>query len=171
MSKADYVLMEKNEIGLRILAVFRILLGWIMLWPFFDKLLGLGFSTPAGQGVIDGGSPSSFVIYVTDGLLKDFYTSIAGNGIVDVIMMLGLLVLGITLITGIAAKLTTIGMTAFLLIMWSLVLPPTDNPVIDHRIILAVGLIATYFLGGFERYSLHGWWKETWLVKRFPIFE
>jgi len=121
--------------------------------------------------MIDGVSPSSYVIYVTDGIFKDFYTSLAGNQIIDIIMMLGLLVLGVTLILGIASKLTTIGMTAFLLIMYSLHIPPTDNPIIDHRIILIVGLISTYFLGGYEKLSLYDKWKELSIVKRFPILE
>ena len=163
--------MEKQEKGLYCLAVFRILIGWIMLWPFLDKLFGLGFATPSGGGMIDGVSPSSYVIYVTDGIFKDFYTSLAGNQIIDIIMMLGLLVLGVTLILGIASKLTTIGMTAFLLIMYSLHIPPTDNPIIDHRIILIVGLISTYFLGGYEKLSLYDKWKELSIVKRFPILE
>ena len=161
--------MENTEKGQYCLAVFRILVGWTMLWAFFDKMFGLGFETPAGSGMIDGASPSSFVIYVADGIFKDFYDSLAGNQIIDIILMLGLLVLGITLILGIASKLSTIGITAFLLIMYSLQIPPKDNPIIDHRIIMAAGMIATYFLGGFDKLSLNSRWKETWLVKRFPI--
>ncbi len=163
--------MEKQEKGLYCLAAFRILVGWIMLWPFLDKLFGLGFATPSGGGMIDGVSPSSYVIYVTDGIFKDFYTSLAGNQIVDIIMMFGLLVLGVTLILGIASKLTTIGMTAFLLIMYSLHIPPTDNPIIDHRVIFIIGLIAVYFLGGYEKLSVYDKWKELSIVKRFPILE
>lgn len=163
--------MENKEKGEYCLAVFRIMVGWIMLWPFFDKLFGLGFQTPNGSGVIDGVSPSSFVTFVTGGILKDFYDSLAGNQFIDIIFMLGLLVLGITLILGIASKLTTIAITAFMLIMYSLYLPPKDNPFIDYHIILIAGLIATYYLGGYERLSLHSKWKELGIVKRFPILE
>lgn len=163
--------MERQDLGIRLLAVFRILTGCLVLWGFFDKVFGLGFETPAGSGWIDGVSPSSFVIYVTDGIFKDFYTSLAGNWFVDIIFMLGLLVLGITLLTGIASKLTTIAMSAFLLVMWSLCVPPVDNPILDYHLILIVGLLAAYCLGGFEWYSLHSRWKETWLVKRFPILD
>ena len=38
--------MDDKTKGLYILAAFRVLTGWIMLWPFFDKMLGLGFQTP-----------------------------------------------------------------------------------------------------------------------------
>lgn len=162
--------MENQEKGLNLLAVFRILIGWLFLWGFLDKMFGLGFETPAGSGMIDGGSPSSFVVYVTSGIFKDLYTALAGNWLIDIVFMLGLLVLGITLITGIASKLTTLATSAFLLAMWTLCVPPTDNPLIDYHLILIAGIVAAYYLGGFRQFSLYDRWQETWLVKRFPIF-
>ena len=161
----------KQDLGEKFLAVFRILVGWIFLWAFFDKLLGLGFKTPAGYGWIDGGSPSSFVMYVTNGLFADFYKSLAGNAAVDVIFMVALLVLGVTLILGITSKLTTVGSIAFLIVMYSICVPPEDNPIIDYRIILCFGLVAVYCLGGFEKLSFYSRWKELSLVKRFTILE
>ncbi len=163
--------MDREEKGEYCLAVFRIMVGWIMLWPFFDKLFGLGFQTPPGSGFIDGVSPSSFVVYVTDGIFKDFYTSLAGNQIIDIIFMLGLLALGISLMLGIASKLSTIGIIAFLFIMYTLRIPPEDNPIIDYHLILIAGMVATYFLGGYERLSLNSKWRELWIVKKFPILE
>jgi thiosulfate dehydrogenase [quinone] large subunit len=162
---------ERNEKGLLALAVFRILVGWLFIWAFFDKLLGLGFATPAGSGIVNGGSPSYFVTFVTDGIFKDFYLSLAGNTVVDIIFMAALLILGVTLILGITSKLATIGSAIFLVVMWSLHAPPSDNPIIDFRLILAVGLVAAYYLGGYERLSLYNKWKEWSLVKRFPILE
>ena len=164
------VFRDKEETGRYVLAVLRILLGWIMLWPFFDKMFGLGFATPAGQGFVQGGSPSYFVTWITEGVFKDLYMSIAGNIVIDVILLLALLALGITLTLGIASKLTTFGMVAFLLVMYTLVVPPTDNPIVDDHILLAVATLAVYFLGGFDRLSLNAWWKEHFLAKRFPIF-
>jgi hypothetical protein len=32
-------------------------------------------------------------------------------------------------------------------------------------------MVATYFLGGYERLSLNSKWKELWIVKKFPILE
>ena len=103
-----------------LLAILRITIGLLFLWPFFDKLFGFGFATPHGSGVIDGGSPSSFVVYVTDGLLKDFYISLAGNAFVDFMMMAALLLIGISLVFGIASKLGTIGCVLFMIVMYTL---------------------------------------------------
>ena len=154
-----------------LLAILRIAIGLLFLWPFFDKLFGLGYATPHGGGMIDGGSPSSYVTYVTDGLLKDFYTSLAGNGFVDFLMMAALLLIGISLVFGIASKLGTIGAVLFLAVMYTLVLPPTDNPVLDDHIIMILAMLVVYFFGGFEKISFYQKWKDFALVKRFPILE
>jgi len=163
--------MERKEMGDNVLAVLRILLGWIFLWAFFDKLLGLGLQTPVGQGLINGDSPSSFVIYTASGIFGDFYKSLAGNGIVDFLLMIGLLGLGVALIAGVASKITTVLTTVFLVLMYTLCIPPWDNPVVDYHIIYIFGLWAVYLLGGFEKLSIYNWWKELSIVKRFPILE
>ena len=154
-----------------LLAILRIAIGLLFLWPFFDKMFGLGFATPHGSGVFDGGSPSSFVVYVTDGLLKDFYTSLAGNAFVDFMMMAALLLIGISLVFGIASKLGTIGCVLFMMVMYTLVLPPTDNPVLDDHIIMILAMLVVYYFGGFEKISFCQKWKDLFLVKRFPILE
>jgi len=163
--------MDTRTKGEYTLALFRILVGWIFLAAFIDKIFGTGFQTPPGGGFIDGVSPSSYVSYVTTGLLADFYKSIAGNLAMDILLVAALLILGVTAILGIASKLTTIGSVLFLVIMYTIQLPPVDNPIIDHRIIMAVGMVAVYLLGGYERLSIHAKWKESFLVKKLPILE
>ncbi|MBO4502363.1 MAG: hypothetical protein J5707_01740 [Candidatus Methanomethylophilus sp.] len=162
---------DNRTAGGYMLAAFRILVGWIFLWPFFDKLFGLGYQTPAGGGWVDGCSPSSYVAYVTDGVFADLFNALAGNIIVDVLFMLALLLIGITLMAGIASKIATVSAVAFLLVMYCLCVPPTDNPLIDYHIILCAGLLAAYFLNGYDRLSLYSAWKEFVLVKKYPILE
>ena len=163
--------MDRKEIGENALAVLRIMIGWLFLWPFFDKLFGLGFQTEHGKGMIDGGSPSSYVEYMTRGPFEAVFKAIAGNAFIDYLMMAALLILGITLIFGIASKLTTIGASAFVLIMFCIALPPTDNPIYDYHITWIAALIVIYYLGGYERLSIYNWWKELPIVKKFPILE
>ena len=93
------------------------------------------------------------------------------NTFIDILMMSGMLILGITLIFGFASKLTTIATCAFMLVMYSLHVPPTDNPVVDYHLMLIGLMIAVYLLGGFDRISVQKKWKECFLVKRFPILE
>ena len=168
----DFCLMSDGQTkGGYVLAAARICIGWLFLWPFFDKMFGLGFSTPSGCGIVDGVSPSSFVIYVTDGVFKDFYCSLAGNVFIDILMMSALLLVGISLILGVASKLGTVGGVLFFMVMYALKIPPTDNPIIDHRVICILSLIAIYYLGGFERLSFYRRWKDLDIVKRLSILE
>lgn len=85
--------------------------------------------------------------------------------------MAGLLILGMTITFGIATKLTTLFSVIFLLVMFCLCIPPSDNPLISYHVILAVGMLAIYWLGGYTKLSLNGRVKELAIVKRFPILE
>ena len=167
----DFRSMDRREKGECFLAVLRIAIGWMMLWPFFDKLLGLGFQTPSGSGFIDGESPSDFVDLVAGGIFKDLFTALGGNLAIDILFMAALLILGLTLILGIASKLTTLAMTAFLILMYMLHVPPTDNPLIDYHITWILALWAVYYLGGYERFSIKREWESFSLVQRFPILQ
>ena len=163
--------MENVEKGQYALSIFRLLIGWLFIWGFLDKMFGLGFETPPEGAWINGGSPSSYVVWVTKGVFADLFNSMAGNAFIDVLFMAGLLIIGITLILGIATKLTTIFSIVFFIVMYCLCVPPTDNPLIDYHILLAVGMVVVYYLGGYEKLSLYDKWKEFPLVKRFPILE
>lgn len=163
--------LEREDILCRLLAVTRIVLAWFMIWPFFDKMFGLGYQTPAGQGMIDGGSPSSFVVFADGGLLKPFWDSVGGNSAVDVLMMVGIIAIGIALLLGIGSKIACVAFTVFLLLMYSLHVPPSDNPLIDYRITWILLTWIVYFGKGFEKYSLCDRWKELPFVRKFPILE
>ena len=72
--------------------LLRIMLGWIFLWPFLDKLFGWGFATEAGQGWLQGGSPTAgFLQFGTKGPLAEYFQSLAGQAWVDWLFMAGLL--------------------------------------------------------------------------------
>lgn len=163
--------MEKEELGRYCLAGLRIMLAWMMLWAFLDKMFGLSFPTPSGSGVIDGVSPSSAVVYIADGVFKDLFLSLAGNGFVDFLMMFGLLAMGTALALGIGTKITTVTSIIFSILMYLTHFPPSDNPIIDYHIFYVFAMLAVYYLGGFEKWSLYARWKEFPLAKRFPILE
>ena len=100
-------------------AMARILLGFTLLWAFFDKLLGLGFATCRDaetntvtmlceKAWINGGSPTTgFLEFATKGPFADFYQGLAGNTFVDVLFMAGLLLIGFALIAGIGMRIAT----------------------------------------------------------------
>ena len=129
------------------LAVLRIGFGLTFLWAFFDKLLALGFATgrtvdPAtGAETVDrfgdaawinGGSPTEgFLAFGAKGPFADFYHSIAGAAWADWLFMLGLLGIGTALTLGIGMRLGTAAGALLYGLMWTVVLPPPNNPL--HR--------------------------------------
>src|SRR3989344_6173071 len=77
----------------------RLVMAFIFLWAFFDKLLGLGFATPGERAWVNGGSPTTgFLSNAVQGPFADIFRSLAGVGIVDWLFMLGLLFVGMTLL-------------------------------------------------------------------------
>ena len=164
-------------------AALRISLGAVFLWAFADKLLGLGFATCRDAGTnavttfcdkawIGGGSPTSgFLEHATKGPFADFYQSLAGNGLVDVLFMAGLLLIGLALVSGAGVKIATAGGVVLMAMMWSAVLPPENNPVLDDHVVYALVLIGLNLSNGTQQWGLRGWWIKQSLVKRFSVLE
>src|SRR5687768_12101665 len=101
------------------LAVTRILLGIIFLWAFVDKLLGLGFATPAARAWVNGGSPTTGFLKGVEGPFASFFNGIAGSPLADWLFMLGLLGIGIALIFGVAVRLAAVSGAVMMLLMWA----------------------------------------------------
>jgi hypothetical protein len=59
-------------------ALTRLSLGWTFLWPFLDKLFGLGHETPAAKAWIHGGSPTKGFLSGAAGPFAGIYHSFAG---------------------------------------------------------------------------------------------
>ncbi len=169
---------DKNPL---VWASLRISLGFIFLWAFFDKLLGLGFATcrnaetnlvnvMCSKAWVEGGSPTlGFLKFGTKGPLADFYQGLAGVAWVDWLFMLGLLLIGLALVTGVAQKLAAISGSLLLLMMWSATLLPDNNPILDDHIIYILVLWGVYLNRGNAKWSLQNWWKNQSLVRKFPL--
>lgn len=150
-----------------LIAVLRIAMGWTFLWAFFDKLAGLGFATESANSWLNGGSPTTgFLKFAATGPLADFYQSLAGQGWVDWLFMLGLAALGIALIFGIALRLAAIGGALLMVLMYSALLLPENNPVIDEHIIYALLLIAFPLLNAGHTLGLGAAWNNLPLVQK-----
>jgi thiosulfate dehydrogenase [quinone] large subunit len=169
----------------RALAAVRIAFGLTFLWAFFDKLLALGFSTgrsvdPAtGAETVDrfgdaawinDGSPTlGFLKFGADGPFKGFYNDIAGTHVANWLFMLGLLGIGLALTLGIGMRIGTAAGALMYLLMWTVVLPPENNPVLDDHILGALTLIALGALHAGNTWGLGKVWTHTDIVKSNPI--
>lgn len=164
----------------RILAATRLSIGWVFLWAFLDKTFALGVATgKLDEGGVDyfgpaawinGGSPTEgFLTFATSGPFASFFQSFAGAAWADWLFMLGLLGIGLGLLFGVAMRLATASGALLLMLMWLAVLPPENNPFMDDHVVYALVLAALYAARAGETWGLGRSWKETELVRRFPI--
>jgi thiosulfate dehydrogenase [quinone] large subunit len=164
----------------RVLAVLRIGFGLTFLWAFVDKVFALGFHTGYGQdgkldrfgdaAWINGGSPTEgFLKFGADGPFKGLYNSIGGTVLADWGFMLGLLAIGLALTFGAGMRLAAIAGGLMYLLMWTVVLPPENNPVLDDHLLAGLTVIALALLGAGDTWGLGKWWSNTSLVQRFPV--
>jgi thiosulfate dehydrogenase [quinone] large subunit len=146
----------------------RIGMSFIFLWAFVDKLFGFGYATPAGKGWIDGGNPTKGFLSGAKGPFADFYHNLAGTTFANVAFTVGLAGIGLALLLGIGMRIAAVAGALLLTMMYTVVLPPTTNPVIDDHLILAVLLIGVAAAGAGNTFGLGRWWTGTPLVKRLP---
>ncbi|WP_212995025.1 DoxX family membrane protein, partial [Actinoplanes auranticolor] len=128
------------------LAGLRLALGWVFLWAFIDKMFGLGLATPAKGAWIDGGSPTAgFLGKAVAGPFEGVYHGIAGAAWADWLFMIGLAAIGTALILGIGMRLAAAAGSLLLVLMWTAVLPPENNPFMDDHLVYA-GVLAVLAL-------------------------
>ena len=162
------------------LAVLRIGFGLTFLWAFVDKLLALGFHTGYDQtgqldrfgdaAWINGGSPTEgFLKFGADGPFKGFYNAIAGTWYADWGFMLGLLGIGLALTLGIGMRVAAATGALLYVMMWTVVLPPENNPVLDEHLLGAVSLVALAALGAGTTWGLGKIWNKTEVVQKYPV--
>lgn len=164
--------------------ILRIAIGWVFLWAFLDKLLGLGFATGRNPetGVIDffspdawiqGGSPTegflSFGLHTKEPFLG-IYSDLAGHAWVDWIYMISMLSIGVALILGIAVRLAAVAGIIWMVLFYTAVaIWPENNPFLDDHIVYAIALAGIAYVGAGRYLGLGRWWERTALARRFPL--
>ncbi len=160
--------MDKNARYL--LAAIRISLGWVFLWAFLDKLFGLGRSTAPEAAWLAGGSPTAgFLSFAARGPFVGLHNGMAGNPLVDVLFMVGLLGLGLALLLGIGLKVAGIAGPLLMVLMWSAQLPPATNPFMDNHIIYALVLALLPLVKAGHTLGLGDWWAGK--TSALPILQ
>lgn len=152
------------------LAGLRILLGWTFMWPFIDKLFGLGYATPSARAWIHGGTPAQGFMKHATGPFGGFFSGLADTmgPAADWLFMLGLFGIGIALLTGCGLKLAAISGTVLLGCMYLAELPFADhgagvhfmNPLTDDHWLEAFGLVVCAVTLAGDTLGLGRWWAR-----------
>jgi thiosulfate dehydrogenase [quinone] large subunit len=155
----------------RFLGVARLALGGIFLWAFLDKLLGLGFSTPAARSWVNGGSPTKGYLSTSTGPLAVFFQAIAGNPVTDALFMLGLLAVGTCLLLGIGVRVAGASGALMMVFMYAshppwAASPAGPNPMLDDHVVYMAVLLAFAFSHAGRYLGFGSLWERRPFVAR-----
>ncbi|MFA4975268.1 MAG: hypothetical protein WC839_02770 [Candidatus Paceibacterota bacterium] len=165
--------MEQNNKVQYFLGLLRIIMGWIFLWVFVDKLYGLGFATTPEGAWVSGGSPTTgFLKFGVHGPFATFFQSIAGSQLVDWLFMLGLLFVGISLVFGVFMKLGGLSGIVMLFLMYTAIgIFPANNPFIDEHIVYILIIIVLILTNSSQYLGLGKWWENTSFIQKHTLFK
>ena len=163
----------------------RLAIGWTFLWPFLDKMFGLGFATcrDVDTGTIDfacdaamikGGSPTyGFLAFGTQGshtgFLFDWMAPSAPDSInlADIGFMVGLLLIGLALVLGVAVKLGGLGGVLMLTFMYlASAVWPANNPFMDDHIVAALVCVGFILVPAGRYLGFGRQWEQISAVRR-----
>ncbi|WBB69013.1 DoxX family membrane protein [Micromonospora sp. WMMD812] len=147
----------------------RLALGWVFLWAFLDKLFGWGLATEEKNAWVNGGSPTKgFLAFGTAGPFEGFYHGIAGAAWADWLFMIGLAAIGAALLLGMGVRVAAVAGGLLLVMMWTAVLPPENNPFMDDHLIYAGVLAVLALVDAGDTLGLGRAWARLPLVRRLP---
>jgi len=148
----------------------RIVLGLTFLWAFFDKLFGLGFATSPDKSWLLGNSPTFGFLSNTKGIFSTLFQGLAGSALVDWLFMLGLLLIGLALVFGVALRLAGYSGTLLMVLMWLASIPPSNNPILDDHVVYALVLIGIAVIRPY-RFGFGKYYYNCSLVKKYKILQ
>lgn len=120
----------------------RLFMSGMFLWPFVDKVFGLGFATKSADAWINGVSPTSgFLLHGTYGPLATLFQSLAGMPLVDWLFMLGILGTGLTLLFNRFVVWGALAGSLIMLFIYMAAFPPVHSPLLDDHLLQILALI------------------------------
>ncbi|WP_435736515.1 DoxX family protein [Cellulosimicrobium sp. PMB13] len=155
----------------RALALARLGTAVVFLWPFADKLFGLGYATPAEGAWLAGGAPAQgYLEHGAQGPLAGTFASMAGPA-TDWLFMLGMLGTGVALLLGIGVRAAAVCGGLLFVMLWLSQWPVaagSNNPVVDQHVVvvLLLAVLATTLAG--DTWGVGRRWAALSVVTRSP---
>ena len=173
-----------SKTGWTFLSITRIAIGFTFLWPFFDKLLGLGFSTCRDKETgtveymcdaawINGARMTEGYLGSSTGPFADFFKNLGTMAWTDWPYMIGLLGIGLALMLGIGTKVAMWAGSLMLGMMYLSHSWPgeggnTTNPFVDDHMIYIFAIIGIVLVELVRQsVGLGTWWRKLGIVKKW----
>lgn len=156
----------RSSLARKVLAGLRILVGFMFLWPFLDKLFGLGFGTPGERAWVNGGKPAQGFLSRVEGPFAGVFKAISSPA-ADVLFMLGLLAIGVAVLLGAGLKIAAISGSLLMFFMWLAQFPTGrpnagfNNPLVDDHWVLALALILFAVTLAGDTWGVGKTWAKT----------
>jgi thiosulfate dehydrogenase [quinone] large subunit len=80
--------------------------------------------------------------------------------------MIGLAGIGTALLLGIGMRVAALSGAVLYLMMWTVVLPPENNPIVDDHIIGALAILALALVHAGDTFGFGRWWKQQPIVQQ-----
>lgn len=138
------------------LAVLRIAISFVFLWPVLDKTLGLGYATPSERSWLNGGSPTTGYLSSLEGPLSGPFVEMAGPA-TDWLFMLGMGLTGLALLLGVGTRVAAVSGTLLMALLWVTTWPlaaGSNNPVVDDHVVTALVVIVVALTRAGETFGL-----------------
>lgn len=136
------------------LFVLRVSLGWFFLFAGYSKLTQVG-----------GFSAKQFLLSL-HGPFSQFYLPMAGNPIVDNLVIWGEILIGICLILGVLVRFASFWGIIMMLLFYFAEYPPQHSFIINDQLIYV--LVLMYFIFSNAGYC---WGLDKTLEKKLPKFK
>lgn len=138
------------------LAVLRIAISCVFLWPVLDKTLGLGYATPSERAWLNGGSPTTGYLSSLEGPLSGPFVEMAGPA-TDWLFMLGMGLTGLALLLGVGTRVAAVSGTLLMALLWVTTWPVaagSNNPVVDDHVVTALVVVVVALTRAGETFGL-----------------
>jgi thiosulfate dehydrogenase [quinone] large subunit len=143
----------------------RIGLGFLFLWGGYQKILTQMSGKMATAGFLSGAS-------VAGSPLAGFFNSLAGNWAVEYLVVYGELLIGISLILGLATRIGSVSgalmMLLFTVALWPIADAAGANPAVDYRVIYGLMFVMFFFLTPGRFLGVDGFLEKLDIVKDHP---
>ncbi|MFQ5933614.1 MAG: DoxX family protein [Dehalococcoidia bacterium] len=160
-SSAMYLLGRRIEFSYHslivpFLLIMRVTFGFIFGWSGFQKL-------------IEGFSAEGFLTHATSGPLHGWFAGMAGNEVVEGLVVWGEILIGLSLMLGLLTRFASLAGATLVMLFYLSQFPPEHNPFMDYYLVYILVFSMLSALGAGRVVGLDKYVERLPIVQRYPL--